>query len=303
MVHSDARIERVLTALSAGSEARQAADDLFEDYTEFTDFYATIFFDWPAGLAVSADLADEHLRSGYGVEQDIVPTLSFLELAYECGFGEDANRVATFFRMSIALHPHRAFDARQASQAYDRVAFLPIEQFAVFHSYDIMDLSDAFFAETCLSAFSLPMAYVVGAAPFLQYGAACVHAMYSHGVPIEYAVAVESAYGWSENQYNTPPLYEAKRQFPNLAASLHLTQREGSDAPIPAWHIIPLYLNLVPAEYAKVVVCRTAAETIMLYEAGVAAEYAMALADLTTADILMGHRDGLAAEYLRELDR
>lgn len=301
MVHSDARIERVLATLNASTEARTAADDLFETYAEFADFHTTIFADWPAGLAVAADLVDGRLRSGYGVEQDIIPALAFLDAAYIAGFTEDGPRVAAFFRMSIALHPHRALDAHGVSQAYDRVASLSVAEFAAFHSYDIMDLTDGFFVETCLSLFSLPMPYVIAAAPFTRYGAACVHAMYSHGVPIEYAVTVESAYGWGENKYKTPPVAEVRRQFPQLAASLHASSH--GETPIPAWHIVPLYLNLVPAEYAKTVVCRTAADTIAMYEAGVPAQYAETLADLGTAAILDGHKNGLAAEYLRELSR
>lgn len=303
MVHSDARIERVLATLNASAEARTAALDLFESYDEFAAFFATIFADYPAGFAVISDLAEGRLRSGYGVEQDIVPTLVFLELAHDAGLAENTPRIASFFRMCIALHPHRAFDARTVSLAYDRIWQVDLDQFVVFQSYDILDLTDAFFVEASLVLYSLPLSYVVEGSAFTQYGAAALHAMYSHGVPIEYANGVESAYSWSENKYNMPPTFEVHKQFPRLAASLHPQVYSGQDAPAPAWHIVPLYLNLVPVEYAKTVVCRTASDTILLFEAGVPAEYVMQLGDLDTAAVLAGHKDGLAAEYLRELNR
>lgn len=306
MGHPDARVEQTLTELGAARAARRGAERLFSSWEEMAEFFVTVFADTPVSIVVAMDVSRGALRTSYEVDGEDISTMGTLGLAVESGgtLSESRGRIASVFRaLTFRTPPALAtITSGRLSPLWEELRYHDDEALAAFDSYDIMNGADRRNVLHMLSEYRLPLSYVrdIAGMPGLYPDGA--KALYSLGVPAEYAVEVTRSLGHLRSWEFYDGTAPTERTIGSTFKRLRMVLGDSAGQMTVTWHVAALHLEIVPASYAAAGAGRAAADIAHLYEQDVPETYLRAVGPyVSVTDILRGYRDDIAPEYLREL--
>lgn len=313
MGHPDNRIEHMLTSLGALSAARRAASSLFTSWSEMAEFFVTVFSNTPASLIVGLDVARGDLSASYDFDGESVSTMAVLALAAESGgtLSEDRERIAAVFRALTFQSPPAltSMSVKDVSQLWEDLRYTTFEQLEAYDSYDITDRGDRWNVFQMFATHRLPVQYVRDISHMRARYADGVKALYSVGVPANYAVEVanslqDDCYPEGLDKDSFWSQASTAKAIGRMYKRLSMAIGGSSSSMAVSWHIAALYLENVPASYARAGAGRFVADIVRLEEAGVAEDYVRAVGpSAPVADVLRAFSDGIPAEYLREVVR
>lgn len=277
------------------------------------EFFVTVFSNTPASLIVSLDVARGDLGTSYDFDGESISTMAVLALAAESGgtLSEDRGRIAGVFRALTFQSPPAltSMSVKDVSQLWEDLRYTTIEQLEVYDSYDITNRGDRWDVFQMFATHRLPVQYVRDISYMSGRYADGVKALYSLGVPASYAVEVANSLqgdcypeGWDKDSFwsQASTASAIGRMYKRLSMAI-----DGSSSSMAvSWYIAALYLENVPASYARAGAGRFVADIVKLEEAGVAENYVRAVGpSAPVADVLRAFSDGIPAEYLREVVR